>query len=141
MLPLFLFSLLSCDSDNRIDLTEDPEERQEVYQQILNNEQLFTEFINEMRENDQSMQWMHSNRPMMRNIYGRRHMQQVMANHPEVIDTMMMQGMMMQRDTSIYRRNPEMQRRMIEHMTIMMEQDTSMYRQMQERMQNRNRQP
>ncbi len=137
MLPLFLFSLLSCDSDDRIDLAEDPEEREAVYQQILNDEQLFTEFMNEMRENDQSMQWMRSDRPMMRNIYGRRHMQQVMANHPEVIDTMMMQGMMMQQDTTMYRRNPEMQRRMIEHMIIMMERDTSMYRQMQERMQNR----
>lgn len=137
MLSLFLFSLFSCDSDDRIDLAEDPEERQEVYQQILNDEQLFTEFMDEMRENDQSMQWMRSNRPMIRNIYGRRHMQQVMANHPEVVDTMLMQGMMMQRDTTMYRRNPEMQRRMIEHMIIMMERDTSMYRQMQERMQNR----
>lgn len=137
LLSLFLFSFFSCDSDDRINLSEDPEKRQEVYQQILNDEQLFTEFIDEMRENDQSMQWMQSNRPMMRNIYGRRHMQQVMANHPEVVDTMLMQGMMMQRDTTMYRRNPEMQRRMIEHMIIMMERDTSMYRQMQERMQNR----
>lgn len=137
LLSLFLFSFFSCDSDDRINLSEDPEKRQEVYQQILNDEQLFTEFIDEMRENDQSMQWMHSNRPMMRNIYGRRHMQQVMANHPEVVDTVLMQGMMMQRDTTMYRRNPEMQRRMIEHMIIMMERDTSMYRQMQERMQNR----
>lgn len=80
---------------------------------------------------------MRTNRPMMRNIYGRGHMQQVMANHPEVMDTMMMQGMMMQRDTLMYRKNPEMQRRMIEHMIIMMERDTSMYRRMQERMQNR----
>lgn len=52
ILPLLLFALLSCDIEHRIDLTEDPEERQEVYQQILNDEQLFTEFMNEMREND-----------------------------------------------------------------------------------------
>ncbi len=135
--PVCMLLLTGCDADDRPDLKEDPEERQEVYQQILNDEQLFSEFIDEMRKNDQSMEWMQASRPMMRNMYGRRHMQQVMANHPEVIDTMLMEGMMMQRDTSMYRRNPEMQRRMVEHMLIMMERDTSMYRQMQERMQNR----
>ena len=138
---LFLFlSLLfiSCDDEENIDLTEEPEERQEVYQQILNDEQLFTEFIDELRKNDQSMEWMRASRPMMRNMYGRQHMQQVMANHPEVIDTMMMHGMMMmQRDTMMLRRNPEMRRRMMQNMMLMMERDTSMYRQMQERMEER----
>lgn len=140
ILPVFMLALLGCDADDRIDLAEDPEERQEVYQQILSDEQLFTEFIDEMRQNDRSMEWMRASRPMMRNMYGRQHMQQVMANHPEVIDTMMMQGMMMmQTDTTMFRRNPEMRRRMMQNMMLMMQRDTSMYRQMQDSMRNMQR--
>lgn len=131
--------LWSCDEEERIDLADNPEQREEVYQQILSDERLFTEFMNEMRENRQTMGWMASDTAIMRNMYGRRHMQQVMRNHPEVIDTMM-QGMMgmYNQDTAMYRRNPAMNHRFMQHMWTMMERDTAMYRQMQERMrQNR----
>jgi hypothetical protein len=136
----FLFSLLiiSCDADDRIDLTEDPEERQEVYQQIINDDELLQEFLTEMRNSDKAMQMMAENRPMMRNMYGRNQMRRMMRNNPQVIDTMM-QGMMMviEQDTTMFRKNPELHRRMMQHIMVMMERDTTMYRQMQERMQQR----
>ncbi|MEG9328274.1 hypothetical protein SAMN04488034_103282 [Salinimicrobium catena] len=139
---LFLFSLLiiGCDADDRIDLTEDPEERQEVYQQIINDDELLQEFLTEMRNSDQAMEMMAANRPMMRNMYGRNQMRRMMMNNPQVVDTMM-QGMMMvmEQDTTMFRRNPELHRRMLQHIMVMMERDTSMYRQMQERMQQRQR--
>lgn len=134
----FLFTLSSCDNEPDVDLAEDPELRNDVYNQILNNEELFTEFMTEMRQSDTSMQWMRQNKPMMRNMYGRNQVRSMMRNNPEVIDSLM-QGMMttMEQDTTMFRRNPQMHQRMMQHMMMMMDRDTAMYDQMQQRMQER----
>lgn len=133
-----LFSLLifsSCE-EREVDLAEDPELRSEVYNQILSDEQLFTGFMDEMRENDRALEWMQEHKPMMRNMYGRNQVRSMMRNNPEVIDSLM-QGMMvmMEQDTTLFRRNPEIHKRMMQHIMMMMERDTAMYGQMQRRMQ------
>lgn len=144
-IPLILSLLLgtclfmACE-DERVELAENPEQREEAFDQILNDEDLFNDFMNKMRENDQSMQWMASHRPMMRNMYGRNQVHNMMRNNPEVMDSVM-QGMMImfEEDTTMIHRNPKMHQRIVQHMMIMVDRDTAMYRQMQERMQKKMR--
>lgn len=54
---LFISFLLSCDyRPQDVDLKENEEAREDVYQQILNDDQLFAEFMSEMRESPRSME-------------------------------------------------------------------------------------
>lgn len=131
---LFLFS--ACEEE-RIDLKENTEQRNEVFNQILEDEELFTQFMDEMRGNENTMDWMRNHRGMMRNFYGKKQVTHMMRNKPEVMDSVM-QGMIMfyDRDTSM-QGSPEWRNRMRQHMMIMMERDTVMYKQMQEQMQQK----
>ncbi|GAB2775670.1 hypothetical protein [Salinimicrobium soli] len=131
-----LLTLNSCDNDRDVNLATDQELREDVYDQILNDEELFTEFMEEMRESEKPMQWMAQHKPMMRNMFTRNQMRRTMRNDPDVIDSVM-QGMMyvMEEDTTMFRRNPEMHQRMMQHIMMMMERDTAMYGEMQRRMQ------
>lgn len=131
---LFLFS--ACEEE-RIDLKENTEQRNEVFNQILEDEELFTQFMDEMRGNENTMDWMRNHRGMMRNFYGKKQVTHMMRNKPEVMDSVM-QGMIMfyDRDTTM-QGSPEWRNRMRQHMMIMMERDTVMYKQMQEQMQQK----
>ncbi len=136
LFAFFAMAIFSaCEQQRDIDLKEDVETRKEVYSQILNDEELFNEFMDEMRESRRSMQWMHANRPMMRNMYSRRQVQAMMQENPEALDSLM-QGMMstMQGDTT------RMNRRMRQNWLDLMERDTTLYRQMQERYRQREKQ-
>lgn len=124
---MFSIIFISCEEQEReINLSDNEEQRQEVYQQILNDKELFNEFLTEMREN----------KPMMRNMYTRAHVESMMMNHPEVMDSVMV-GVYayMERDTMMLR-NPQRRERMMRNMTHMMKRDTAMYREMQQRMQD-----
>lgn len=135
LLLLFLF-FASCDNDDRVvNLTDNPEAREDVYEQILNDEQLFGEFMNELRENRQSMEWMDNNRPMMNRMYGKERMNSMMRRNPQMRDSMM-QGMIssMEMDTSM-RATPQMRKRMLQHMSLMMQRDTAFARQLQQMVQ------
>src|SRR5690606_4326319 len=130
---LFFVVLISgCDRAQDVDLKDDVETRQDVFDQILNDEELFTEFVGQMRESDQSMEWMRANRPMMRSMYSRRQVQALMRENPETLDSLM-EGMMtsMQKDTTRIRQ------RMRQNWFRMMEEDTMFNRQMQERFRER----
>lgn len=130
---LLVFSFSSCDNDDRVvNLSDNPEAREGVYEQILNDEQLFGEFMNELRENRRSMEWMDSNRPMMNRLYGGERMHNMMRRNPQMRDSMM-QGMFnsMERDTAM-KATPQMRERMLRHMSIMMERDTSFARQLKQ---------
>lgn len=130
---LFIFVFTSCDNDNRpVNLSEDPLARENVFEQILNDEELFREFMNELRENDTSLQWMTENRPMMSRMYGGENMHRMMRNNPQMRDSMM-QGMFMGMESdSSMRPTPQMRERMLSHMRIMMERDTAFARELQE---------
>lgn len=115
----------SCEErEQEINLVENEEQRQEVYEQILNDEQLFTEFMTQVRED----------KVMMRNIYTREQVEASMMADPEVMDAVIigMYGAIEQ--DSMLLRNPERRERMMQNMTTMMSRDTAMYREMQERM-------
>ncbi|MGB7786218.1 MAG: hypothetical protein WBL27_08970 [Salinimicrobium sp.] len=133
---LFLLFLTSCDRD--VDLKEDEALRDNVYEQILSDQELFNEFMEEMRESDMPMTWMSQHKPMMRNMYSRNQVRRMMQNNPEVIDSLMQNMVvMMEQDSTMFRRNPQMHRRMMQHLMMMMQRDTAMYGQMQQMMQQR----
>ncbi|MFD2519203.1 hypothetical protein [Salinimicrobium flavum] len=134
-LLLLMTGFVACDNDDGVNLTENPEAREDVYQQILNDEEMFTEFMTEMRESPKSMEWMRANRPMMRNMYGRQQMQSMMKTNPGMMDTVMQEMMMVEWDTTRMQRNPQMRQLMIQRMRILMERDTAMAREMHEMMQ------
>lgn len=132
--PLLIFFsaviFTACDQQRTLDLKEDEATKQDVYNQILGDEELFNEFIEQMRESNRSMEWMRANRPMMRNMYSHRHVQAMMQENPEVLDSLM-QGMM----STMHSDSTRMHQRMRQNWFRMMERDTLMYRQMQERLQ------
>lgn len=125
---LFAITILfvSCEEQEQvIDLSENPEKREEIYQQILNDDDLLTEFMNEMRKNPS----------MMRNLYTREQVEATMMADPVVMDSVLMGMYRVIEQDSMLLRNPERRERMMQNMTNMMSRDTSMYREMQERMQ------
>ena len=119
-------TFVSCEEQEReINLAENEEQRQDVYQQILSNEDLFEGFLAEMRDSQQ----------MMRNMYTRQQVEATMMADPKNMDDVL-EGVFgaLEQDT-ILLRNPERRERMMQNMMNMIERDTVMYRKMRERMQ------
>ncbi len=134
-LILILLFMNSCEQEKEVNLAEDEELRNDVYEQILSNEALFTEFMEEMRASDKPMEWMSRHKPMMRNMYGRNQMQRMMRNNPGTMDSLMQNMMvMMEQDSSMIRRNPQMRQKIMRHMMMIMQRDTAAYNQMQQMM-------
>ncbi len=116
---------VSCEErEQEINLAENEAQRQEVYEQILSDDELFNEFMEEMTED----------RNMMRNMYTREQVEASMMADPEVMDSVLVGVYAMMEQDSMLMRNPERRERMMQNMTRMMERDTAMYMEMQERM-------
>ncbi|MCY2687646.1 hypothetical protein [Salinimicrobium sp. TH3] len=115
----------SCEErEQEINLAENEAQRQEVYEQILSDDELFNEFMEEMTED----------RNMMRNMYTRKQVEASMMADPEVMDSVLIGVYAVMEQDSMLMRNPERRERMMQNMTRMMERDTAMYMEMQERM-------
>lgn len=116
---------VSCEErEQEINLAENEAQRQEVYEQILSDDELFNEFMEEMTED----------RNMMRNMYTREQVEASMMADPEVMDSVLVGVYAVMEKDSMLMRNPERRERMMQNMTRMMERDTAMYMEMQERM-------
>lgn len=125
---LLIFSVFtSCDEDEeRVpDLSANPEAREEIYEQILSDEQLLSEFMNDMGENEMAMENFSNNPGMTKRMYGGDRMHRMMRNNPQMRDSLM-QGMMMgiERDSTM-RPTPQMRQRMLQHVQIMMQRDSA----------------
>lgn len=130
MMGILMLTMLfiSCkEREQEINLAENEDQRQEVYQQILGDEELFTEFMTEM----------HQNKQMMRNMYTREQVKASMMADPEIMDSLMLSMHSVIMQDSMLLHNPKRRERMMQHMTMMMQMDSSMMRQMQQRMQER----
>ncbi len=128
---LLLMASIACDNSREteeVDLKENEELKENVFNQILNDEELFTEFTTEMREN----------RLAMRRFSSGGHMREMMRGNPEM-HQQMMQNMteMMENDTTM-RPNPEMRRQMMQNMMRIMKQDTAMQNRMRQMMHEQN---
>lgn len=134
---LLLITFFACNNpDDDIDLKNNEEAKEKAFEQILNDEELFTEFTGRMRENRQAMEWMRENRPMMRGFYERGQMREMMRQNPEMRQQMMENMMEMMENDTTMRPYPQMRRQMMQHMMRMMERDTAMQQRMREMMQN-----
>lgn len=128
---LLLMTCVSCGNSEaasyqEIDLKKNEQLKEKVFEQILNDEELFNDFTSKMRGNSQSMQWMRENRPMMQNFYDGKQMQNMMRRNPEMRQKMMQNMMqMMESDTTFMPRNPQMRQQMMQNMLKMMERDTT----------------
>lgn len=126
-----------------VDLKKNEQLKERVFQQILNDEELFTEFTGKMRENRQAMEWMRENRPLMQRFYSGSDMRDMMRRHPEMRQPMMQNMIeMMDRDTARTKqdtlmRNMEdkMRQQIMEEVARMMEGDTMMQNRMRHMMQ------
>ncbi len=95
ILLLFLaFSLFSCAEyyNNEMDLSANEEQREEAFEQILNNEEVFNAFINRMMEETESMHWMMENQNMMNSMFNEDNLDYIMS-HNENMHQHMMQNM------------------------------------------------
>ena len=90
--------------DEQLNLSQNEEMRQEVYDQILNDEELLDEFLNQMMQNSTSMHWMMQHQPFMRQMFNQENVDYIMQHH-QAMDLELMQNMMntIQRDTSLER--------------------------------------
>lgn len=133
-LPVLLGVLLStifisCEEQaGEINLSENAEQRQEVYQQILSDEELFGEFMAEMREDPE----------VMRNVYTREQVEASMMADPKVMDSVMVGLYAVVEQDTLLLSNPERRERMMQYMTTIMVRDTALFREVRERMMEEN---
>lgn len=128
---LLLMTFTACNNSEastfqEVDLKRNEQLKAKVFEQILNDEELFTEFISKMREERQAMLWFRKNQPMMQDFYGRSQMRDMMRQNPEMRQNMMQNLMlMMERDSSFMPGTPQMRGQMMQNMLRMMERDTN----------------
>lgn len=99
-----------------IDLLRNEQQREQAFNQILNDNQLFSEFMNRMNDHPDGMKMMREN------------MMQMIEEHPSMIEEMM--GNMMQ----MMEEHPSMREKMMENMMQMMDEHPSMKEKMMEKM-------
>jgi Na+-translocating ferredoxin:NAD+ oxidoreductase RnfG subunit len=110
-----LVSSCSDMSNAKIDLSANEQQKEEAFNQILNNQELLNDFMNEMMAQPTSMNYMMENGQFMNHMFNQKNLDYMREHNPE-IDNHMMNNMMymMDRDTSIakewdirmHKRNP-----------------------------------
>lgn len=81
------------DKNKSIDPTKNTELKKDVFNQIINNSELFTEFMNDIMQSSQSMQWMMNNEGMVKYMFSGDHLGYMMHHNPGM-NQMMMRNMM-----------------------------------------------
>lgn len=137
---LLLMVVTSCNNSTaaqsqEVHLKKNEQLKERVFEQIMSDEELLTEFLNEMHEDRQAMEWMRGNQPMVQSVYGGNNMRNMMRQNPEMRQQMMQNMMEMMDNDTTMRPDPEMRRKMMQSMMRMMEQDTAMQNRMREMMQ------
>ncbi len=95
----------STTSNSNIDLSNNQQQKEEAFQQIINNEKLFDEFMNQTMDNTRSMHWMMENQQFMNNMFTDENLDYIME-HNTGLDNHMMNNMMnrINRDTTTARK-------------------------------------
>lgn len=127
---LVMVSILACNNSEaaqtqEVDLKENEQLKEKVFDQILNDDELRTEFTSRMRQN----------RSMMQRLYSGNQMREMMRSNPEMRQQMMRNMMEIMGDSTMVRPDPAMRRQMMQNMMNIMERDTAMQNRMREMMQ------
>src|SRR6056297_1338315 len=103
---LITVGFISCSGSgsSKINLAEDKQQKEEVFDQIMNNEQVFNDFMNRMMEDAESMNRMMGNQQFMNHMFTDENLNYIME-HNEGMDRHMMEGM-----RNMMNRNPSMNR-------------------------------
>lgn len=109
-----IFTVGCGDMNQEIDLVNNEEQREEVFNQILTNRELSNEFLMEMRNSPDAMTWAMENSDFTHSMFGEENM-----NH-------------------MWDSNPGMDTMMINHMNNRMDRDTGFEREFNHRMEERN---
>lgn len=119
---LAAFIIAGCDNEpEEIDLEKNTELRDEVFSQILNNEEVFNAFVDQMRQNTTAMGWTMNNHEFTRQMFRKENMKKIQKHHPEM-DNQMMEHMInrMEEDTAVANEmNRRMQERRLFHEDVM----------------------
>ncbi len=105
-----------------INLSENENLLEDVYEQILNDRELFNDFMVKMMQNEQAVGWMIDHEQMMGTMFSEQNMMDLMHNHPNMVDLMMDNMMDIAREDSAVAR----------HWGDMMMQDENMRKMMEE---------
>jgi hypothetical protein len=126
ILIVVMTSISGCSNQqnkNNFDISKNSALRDTVFNQILNNNNLFNGFMSRMMENNNAMNWMMGNEGMMQSVFSKDHLNYMM-NHQSRSAYGMMENMMgvIKGDTTMMRQwqymiknNPEMQGMMMMH--------------------------
>jgi Na+-translocating ferredoxin:NAD+ oxidoreductase RnfG subunit len=105
-LVTMIFFVAGCNNVNeqQIDLKANEEQKEEAFNQILNDQELLNEFMNEMMSQPTSMNWMMENENFVNHMFNQDNLN-YMREHNSELDNHMMNNMMymMDRDTSVAR--------------------------------------
>lgn len=105
---VFSILIIGCantqDSSDNINLMKNDQVKKQAFQQILNNRQLFIDFMNEMMQNHQSMQWMMGNSQMMHQMFGESNLHYMMQQNSNMRNYMMQNMMSIARNDSSFAR-------------------------------------
>ena len=135
---IMLILITGCEPEPRINLVQNDALREDVFMQIIQNEELFNEFIEETRQDEQAMNWMVSQGPVMPDAWGQDRMRSMIQENPEFVDSLMLNmTRVMESDTSLLQNRPQIHRRMMNHLLSVVEQDTALWNEMQRRMEER----
>lgn len=77
---------------DEIDLANNPQEKDVVFDQILHNETLLNEFLIRIKNDPESLHWMLENQVFMEDIFSEKHMEYI-VEHNEGMDRYMVQHM------------------------------------------------
>lgn len=86
-----VFFFFSCaeNYNKELDLSANEEQREEAFEQILNNEEVFNSFMNRMMEETESMHWMMENQNMMNTMFMDDNLDYIMSHNENMYQHMM----------------------------------------------------
>jgi len=93
LMAFITLTFSGCSNASKIDLANNQAQKQEVFNQISQNQTLFNDFMLQMMENPQNMHWMMQNEAMMQHMFQQNNLQYMMQHNSEM-NTYMMQNMM-----------------------------------------------
>ncbi|HYW95100.1 MAG TPA: hypothetical protein VE870_05905 [Bacteroidales bacterium] len=91
------------DASSNINLIQNQAQKEEAYNQILQNENLFNDFMQQMAGRPRSMEWMMQDPSVMNRMFTTENFSYMMNHNPELHQQMMTNMMyMFQNDSSYY---------------------------------------
>jgi PBP1b-binding outer membrane lipoprotein LpoB len=105
VMGILLFTGCTTKNESKIDLLNNEQQKEEAFNQILNNQEVLNDFMDEMMAQPTSMNWMMESGQFMNHMFNQENLDYMRQHNPE-IDNHMMNHMMnrINSDTSASRK-------------------------------------